>query len=98
MANAKSYFHARKGGHGGAGSADGDDRGSDITGDDRGQTPEPRKRVYPSHSRLLRLKHEANRVGENQQKTRAVRGEKYGHFQVVNDAFFGCGPKASSYI
>lgn len=50
---------------------------------------------YPSRPRILDLGNAKNYVGVNQQKHNRIRGEKYGFFTVVNEAFFDSGPKAS---
>lgn len=52
------------------------------------QTP----KRYPSTPRICRLSHETNFVRANQQEHRGVRGEKYGFYRIVNDAFFDAGP------
>lgn len=52
-------------------------------------------RRSPSRPRILGLDNETNYVGENQQKSHGVTGEKYGFYTVVNDAFFDRGPTVS---
>lgn len=47
---------------------------------------------HPNRPRILGLSGETNFVGVNQQEYHSVRGEKYGYFRVVNDAFFDAGP------
>ncbi|CAN0548057.1 unnamed protein product, partial [Ectocarpus sp. 12 AP-2014] len=47
---------------------------------------------YPSAPRICGLGDETNFVGANQQEYHGVRGEKYGFYLIVNDAFFDAGP------
>ncbi|CAM9553625.1 unnamed protein product [Pylaiella littoralis] len=47
---------------------------------------------HPNRPRILSLSDQTNFVGVNQQEYHTVRGEKYGYFRVVNDAFFDAGP------
>lgn len=66
--------------------------GSEGAGDGYNWPPFARRKPYPARSRLLHLSRETNYVGVNQQQYHSVRGEKYGFFTVVNEAFFDSGP------
>ncbi|CAN0154610.1 unnamed protein product [Ectocarpus sp. 13 AM-2016] len=53
---------------------------------------------YPSAPRICGLGDETNFVGANQQEYHGVRGEKYGFYLIVNDAFFDAGPTLRGII
>lgn len=57
-----------------------------------GQQAQQKPRRAPSCPRILGLDKQINYVGANQKKDYGVRGEKYGFFTVVNDAYFDSGP------
>lgn len=59
-----------------------------------GKHPTPGKpQRPPSRPRILGLEKETNLVGMHQQEHHVARGEKYGFYTVVNDAYFNGGPK-----
>ncbi|CAN0320383.1 unnamed protein product, partial [Ectocarpus sp. 4 AP-2014] len=55
-------------------------------------SPHEKPKPYPSAPRICGLSDETNFVGANQQEYHGVRGEKYGFYLIVNDAFFDAGP------
>ncbi|CAN0232725.1 unnamed protein product, partial [Ectocarpus sp. 6 AP-2014] len=55
-------------------------------------SPLEKPKRYPSTPRICRLSRETNYVASNQQEGHGVRGEKYGFYRIVNDAFFDAGP------
>ncbi|CAN0567167.1 unnamed protein product, partial [Ectocarpus sp. 12 AP-2014] len=56
------------------------------------RSPLEKAKRYPSTPRICRLSRETNFVASNQQEGHGVRGEKYGFYRIVNDAFFDAGP------
>ncbi|CAN0339738.1 unnamed protein product [Ectocarpus sp. 6 AP-2014] len=61
-------------------------------------SPLEKPKPYPSAPRICGLSDETNFVGANQQEYHGVRGEKYGYYQIVNDAFFDAGPTLRDII
>ncbi|CAM9435197.1 unnamed protein product [Ectocarpus fasciculatus] len=75
-------------------------REEDSTSTSPSAEPSPleKPKRYPSTPRLCRLSRETNYVASNQQEHHGVRGEKYGFYRIVNDAFFDAGPTLRDVI